>query len=776
MACGTGKTLVGADVAERLRAQTLAVFVPSLLLASQLLNVFRRQMPTARFLAACSDIDREASEEMPSVNDIGCPYTTERKEVLRFLRARGRRIVICTYHSARLLQHCKFDLAIFDEAHRTAGDRGKLFAFALLDENVFCRRRLFMTATPRHETISEEGRRTTEQFTMDDTDVYGPVFHSLPFRAAIAKGLASDYRIVVSVIKDRTTLNNPHEGTQVALRRAMTRYGAAKALTFHSTVDDAQKFVSSAPIRRVRLLHINGSQSSDRRRGIIDEFRQADAAWLSNARCLTEGVDAPEVDMIAFIARKRSLIDIVQAVGRALRPTPRKRHAVIFLPVFVRQHVGETISDAVHRAKFDTVYNVVQALREQDDILAAQLAGATTGGAQEMPIEIDTDDVELQRSVGDLAAIRRHVSVRLVRPFAPYTSAEAAKQYFLGMARRGDAKPNWKTDPLGNRRLMRLCNEDPGFYEATVAANPRWMRRRKTFELKQKLLAMIDARVARPSLAGDKREKSLYVALKSYTQPSHSCYDPKFSQEVERRCKRAGLPNWCLTRSVWLREELDQLLRTRRDLTGRQHAALRRHARADPAFMQKVQSLRPELLRLQQLHLELASKRAMQRLLAMIRKGAPITGSRRQTLFKHMKANRAFATEVKRTRWWKDGKSNLRDHYRLNAEKRLLDAAARGDIPALRSSFAVLRKYYNNNPRFAERLRATPSWGKIATWSWQLAVKRAKSSSPSSKQILAGRYMGLLRWVNSITREKARAVQRRDGLQAAIDFLQRAPA
>ena len=39
---------------------------------------------------------------------------------------------------------------------------------------------------------------------------------------------------------------------------------------------------------------------------------------MTNARCLTEGVDLPAIDCVVFTDPKRSKVDIVQAAGRAL--------------------------------------------------------------------------------------------------------------------------------------------------------------------------------------------------------------------------------------------------------------------------------------------------------------------------------------------------------------------------------------------------------------------------------------------------------------------------
>jgi predicted helicase len=65
--------------------------------------------------------------------------------------------------------------------------------------------------------------------------------------------------------------------------------------------------------------HVNGEQSSGDRAEIIHAFSNAEKSLLANARCLTEGINIPAVEMVAFIDPRQSRIDITQAVGRAMR-------------------------------------------------------------------------------------------------------------------------------------------------------------------------------------------------------------------------------------------------------------------------------------------------------------------------------------------------------------------------------------------------------------------------------------------------------------------------
>ena len=91
---------------------------------------------------------------------------------------------------------------------------------------------------------------------------------------------------------------------------------------------------------------MNGSQHSSERKQIIRDFREARSSIITNARCLTEGIDVPAVDMVAFIDPRHSKIDIAQATGRAMRK-PRgsdKTLGYIVVPLFLERAGDETLS------------------------------------------------------------------------------------------------------------------------------------------------------------------------------------------------------------------------------------------------------------------------------------------------------------------------------------------------------------------------------------------------------------------------------------------------
>jgi superfamily II DNA or RNA helicase len=112
---------------------------------------------------------------------------------------------------------------------------------------------------------------------------------------------------------------------QIALKRAIEKTGASKVITFHSRVNLAEDFAGDDArgfkehVKGFDVFHVNGSQNAADRKALLEGFKAAPKGLITNARCLTEGVDVPAVDMVAFVDPRKSKIDIAQAAGRAMR-------------------------------------------------------------------------------------------------------------------------------------------------------------------------------------------------------------------------------------------------------------------------------------------------------------------------------------------------------------------------------------------------------------------------------------------------------------------------
>ncbi len=411
MACGSGKTLVALWAAERLGARTVLVLLPSLALVRQTLHEWLHETswPDVQFLCVCSDPTVQPEEDSLLVrpSDLDFAVTTQSAEVRRFLErpTQSVRLVFSTYQSSQVVAAAvsglvPFDLGVFDEAHKTAGREGARFALALKDENLPIARRLFLTATPRHYDVAKKDKfgESKVVFSMDVPEIYGPIVHRLPFSAAAKSGIITDYKIIISVVTSEMVTNEAlrlgivlidgdevkarQVANQIALKSAIEKYKVSKVFTFHSRVDSAKSFASSGPegigthVEGYHCAYIEGAMTTSYRERLLREFAASPRAILSNARCLTEGVDVPAVDMVAFLSPKRSLVDIVQATGRAMRLSQEsgKQFGYVLVPLYVEKARGETIEQAVLRSNFDEVWKVLQGLKEQDDLLAQIIA------------------------------------------------------------------------------------------------------------------------------------------------------------------------------------------------------------------------------------------------------------------------------------------------------------------------------------------------------------------------------------------------------------------
>ncbi len=417
MACGTGKTLTALWISEALGTARTLVLVPSLLLLGQTVRVWTENAARRfRFLPVCSDEDVAKGEDEPAstASELAFPVTTSPAEIAAFLRGRGPRVMFATYQSSPKIAEAfgsgrvpAFDLAIADEAHRCAGMVASEFGTVLRADAIRARRRLFMTATPRFFTgrlRAEAAEQDLEIASMDDAERFGEVVHELGFADAIDRGLLADYRVAIVVVDDVSALELV-QGTkgafveldghttdartlalQLSLAKAIGDYDLQRVVTFHGRVDRAKKFAGSFPAVLQRMPaasrptgevwaeHVSGAMPTGTRETRLAHLRNigdGERGLLSNARCLAEGVDVPTLDGIAFIDPKGSQIDIIQAVGRAIRKAEGKKVGTIVVPVFVDRIEDAAI--ALEGSAYKPVWDVVNALRAHDGRLAEDL-------------------------------------------------------------------------------------------------------------------------------------------------------------------------------------------------------------------------------------------------------------------------------------------------------------------------------------------------------------------------------------------------------------------
>jgi predicted helicase len=389
-----------------------------------------------RYIGICSDTSAGKKNEDVPIQELEIPVTTDPLKISEALGETDEdamTVVFCTYHSLPIVESAQkqgapaFDLILCDEAHRTTGvegtdDKTETSPFVLVHnaDRIRAKKRLYMTATPRLYTEgakAKAARHDIEVFSMDDPATYGPEFHRLPFSRAVERDLLSDYKVVILTmyepeadaalrgyvgaggkeinITDATkfvgcwrALQNPEgkpddDETIEPLRRA---------IAFNNTIRNSKRLVEhwneviesaveqmpedQRPVDfQCETQHVDGQHNAFDRKTRIEWLKGSTAGAcriLSNARCLSEGIDVPALDAVLFMTPRSSHVDIVQAVGRVMRRTEDKEYGYIILPVAIPP--GTDPADALNNnERFAAVWNVLRALRSHDDRLNAEI-------------------------------------------------------------------------------------------------------------------------------------------------------------------------------------------------------------------------------------------------------------------------------------------------------------------------------------------------------------------------------------------------------------------
>jgi hypothetical protein len=97
---------------------------------------------------------------------------------------------------------------------------------------------------------------------------------------------------------------------------------------------------------------------------------------LCNAKCLSEGIDVPSLDAVAFVDPRSSQVDIVQAVGRAMRNSAGKELGYVVVSVYLGPgaDIDDTnLDETLNGDGFKTLWNVLRAMRSHDEQLSELL-------------------------------------------------------------------------------------------------------------------------------------------------------------------------------------------------------------------------------------------------------------------------------------------------------------------------------------------------------------------------------------------------------------------
>ncbi|MDQ1176979.1 type ISP restriction/modification enzyme [Microbacterium sp. SORGH_AS_0421] len=344
-------------------------------------------------------------------------------------------VVFSTYQSIDVVAQAQrdglpeFDVIVCDEAHRTTG-----VTLAGAEESTFVRvhnqdyirgkKRLYMTATPKiyadssRSKAEEAGAVLTD---MNDASLFGEEFHRLGFGEAVNIGRLTDYKVLVlavdeSYVSKRFQRLLADEDNELTLDDAAKIVGCWNGLSKRALTQDefkldpepmkravafARNIVESKKIsqlfeqvvsREIELIdseekdsqnlvaveaeHVDGTYNVLLRNEKLDWLKEdpgdGNARLLTNARCLSEGVDVPSLDAVMFLNPRDSVVDVIQSVGRVMRKLDGKKYGYVILPIGVPADVDPATALSDNK-KYRVVWQVLQALRAHDERFDAEI-------------------------------------------------------------------------------------------------------------------------------------------------------------------------------------------------------------------------------------------------------------------------------------------------------------------------------------------------------------------------------------------------------------------
>jgi predicted helicase len=384
--------------------------------------------------AVCSDATagRRRETEDLSLYDLAIPATTDTNLLVeKFKQTKSKEkmnVILSTYQSIGIIYEAqklglgKFDLVIADEAHRTTGvtlmgEEDSSFTRVHDDKYLKTSKRLYMTATPRVYGDSAKAKADAADAwlaSMDDYETYGEEFYRLGFHEAVTRDLLTDYKVLVLTVNEEAVASafqqqlsdSNHElklddATRiVGCLNAFAKHDPTnqyftndhtpmkRVVAFSNTINNSKKFkelfsevserfksyTNSDLAVSVAVDHVDGSFNSFKREQLMGwlkaEAPNSVCNVLSNAKCLTEGVDVPSLDAIVFLEPRNSMVDVVQAVGRVMRKNADKKYGYVILPIGIPAGITpeEALSD---NKRYAGVWQVLNALRSHDERINA---------------------------------------------------------------------------------------------------------------------------------------------------------------------------------------------------------------------------------------------------------------------------------------------------------------------------------------------------------------------------------------------------------------------
>ncbi|MBR1860097.1 MAG: DEAD/DEAH box helicase [Selenomonadaceae bacterium] len=440
MPCGTGKTFTSLKIAENeIGDDGVVLFlVPSTTMLKQALfewATFSENPVNA--ICVCSDPKNLKFGDDEIVNTaIPLPTITDVDNLIQQINSEFKlkrsslNVIFATYQYVDVISEAQkqfnfeFDLIVIDEAHRTTEfveQDGADNFFRIHDNNfIKAKRRLYMTATPKlykTEIQNDTNEQDLTIWSMDNETIFGADIYVLKFSEAVAKGLISDYRIMVMAVSEEQItpqlqqviydsnekFTNEEVCKLIGCIHAMSKnvtiesedllkddpHFMHRAVAFCATTNhslhicsffnkyknvyyDNLSSVEKYNFVKIQLNHIDGSKIyTTTRKNRMDwleskSINKGECNILLNACCFAEEADMPNLDAVIFLSQRKFYSDIVRAVGRVMRKSADKKYGYIVIPLVLP--INFSGNEAFSNSKdYDMFWQILNVLRAHDD-------------------------------------------------------------------------------------------------------------------------------------------------------------------------------------------------------------------------------------------------------------------------------------------------------------------------------------------------------------------------------------------------------------------------
>jgi ribosomal RNA-processing protein 8 len=398
MFCGTGKSRLMRYCKVAQNKNLVVYVVPSLSLLDQFYTDYLKDFPLVQRISCEED------------------STTDKKEIVKFLKKKKNKIICVTYQSFETLINSlvdiKIDVCIFDEAHHAIGKTYQ----SLIFETDVCEKQIFFTATPKNAN----GVIMYDKDNLDAGMCGNLVYDYSYFKGAL-EGYLNPFEIRIDFYTENTN-NSVYE----SIARAVLASGNSRVLTFHADVNgdsdtSVLRFVNEELFivafnkvlntefpekigyyKRIQMIGLRAEIDMKVRKRILTQFDTTpddEVFVISSCQTIGEGIDTKNANMCVFVDPKSSIVSITQNFGRIVRKIfgLEKPNSTISINCLIdkdkylacngdKDKCDEVIRQDMNKdGNFNSILNVMSAVKqESEDLFDACLNYPSTYSPQEI--------------------------------------------------------------------------------------------------------------------------------------------------------------------------------------------------------------------------------------------------------------------------------------------------------------------------------------------------------------------------------------------------------